>query len=158
MAPEGKPKTPPSSPEALYSRRCAEAATLREELSKDRIFKIHTESVLVRRSRLKIAAEKNPELEKRFTYFFVSLGLIAVAVCFTMKTTFGVPILGISLLALVISIILLWNQDHLRDSLTCRMPEEPWQLFDSNMLSPEAKGFTRQLRYLLDHAKTTTER
>lgn len=151
---------PPLSPEALYSRRCAEAATLREKLSKDCIFKIHTESVLVRRLRLKIAAEKNPELEKRLTYFFVSLGLIAVAVCcyFTMKPTFGVPILGTSLLALGISMILLWNQDHLRDSLTCRMSGEPWQLFDSKMLSPEAESFARQLRYLLDHAETTTER
>jgi hypothetical protein len=159
MATDDKKKTEPSSREALFSYRCTEAANLREQLPKDRIFQIHAESLLVRRSRLKIATEKNPALERRLAYFILSLGLFTVAACChaLIKPTFRMPIFGTILLALSVSIVLLWSQDHLWDYLACRMPEMRWQSFDSEMLSPESRDLIRRLCSLLDRAESTTE-
>ncbi|PQE32936.1 Het domain-containing protein [Rutstroemia sp. NJR-2017a WRK4] len=159
MATDGQPETEPLLQEVLFSSGCTDAANLQAQLSKDRIFQIHAESLLVRRLRLKIATDEDPVFEEWLICFFLYSGLLIVTACCysVIEPTWRVPIFGTILLALSISIVLLWFQDHLWDYVASRMPTVRWQLFDPTMLSPESRDLIRRLCSLLDRAESASE-
>lgn len=144
-----------SSQDALFTHGCDEVSEMRRELNRDRVFEIHAESMLIRRSRIRMG-DKCGAFEQRLKGLLLSFGVLTVVTLGypMMDGKTGKALLGGSSLLFGVSAIRMWHPGHFRERLARWWALGRWKLFDFEMLSPENRDVSRRLCEFLDHAQS----